>query len=108
MSMDEMNTPLVSEFADDPDMADIVEMFLDELPERINSLESAIKDGDAELLQRLAHQLRGAGTGYGFPQITDAGAVLEDGIRDGKPPAEIRELYDNLHRTCSRALPKAA
>jgi HPt (histidine-containing phosphotransfer) domain-containing protein len=108
MSHDHNHNPLISEFHDDPDMAEIVAMFLEELPERIESLEHAVSHGDIEELQHLAHQLRGAGTGYGFPEITETGAELEDGIREQRPTHEIRELYNRLHQTCVRALPKAA
>lgn len=108
MSNEHDSIPLKSEFQDDPDMADIVEIFLDELPSRISSLEDALQRGDIEMLQQLAHQLRGVGAGYGFPLISETGAQLEDCIREQRPTSEIRQFYDCLHLTCTRALRKAS
>lgn len=69
--------PLKSEFAADPDMAELVQEFIAELPARVDSVVSAYKEYRAADLQRISHQLKGAGGGYGFPTITDAAAKVE-------------------------------
>ena len=69
--------PVYSLFTQDPDMLELVEMFVADLPDRIEALCRAAASDDYEQLAQLAHQLKGAGGGYGFPAITEAGARVE-------------------------------
>ncbi|MBN2561327.1 MAG: Hpt domain-containing protein [Phycisphaerae bacterium] len=94
---------LVSEFADDADMIELVEMFVDELPGKALAIRQAMEKRDMEVLGRLAHQLKGAAGGYGFPTITDAAGELEmttkaDRVLD-KLEAEVKQLI----ALCERA-----
>ena len=41
-------------------------------------LEQALANNHYQRLQRLAHQLKGAGGGYGYPSLTEAAKILED------------------------------
>ena len=59
--------PIFSEYANDADMAELVEGFVAELPKRIEAISSAVSQSRGTDLKRLAHQLRGAAPGYGFP-----------------------------------------
>ena len=70
-------------YEDDPDMIDIVREFANELPGRAESVESLLQQGDLDELQRLAHQLKGAGGGYGFAPVTEVAAALEQALKDG-------------------------
>jgi len=69
---------LISSFADDEDMLELVEMFVEELPSRAKSIESALNEQDLATLKSLAHQLKGAAGGYGFPAITEMARDLEE------------------------------
>src|SRR6516164_4111740 len=60
-----------STYESDPDMLEIVREFASELPARIAKLEAHLAAGELRELQTLAHQLKGAGGGYGFPQIIE-------------------------------------
>ncbi|MFT5425027.1 MAG: HPt (histidine-containing phosphotransfer) domain-containing protein [Phycisphaerales bacterium] len=71
------HTPLVSDFADDPSMTEIISEFVAELPDRISAIRAAVSQGDSSQVRRLAHHLNGAGGGYGFPIISEAAAVVE-------------------------------
>jgi HPt (histidine-containing phosphotransfer) domain-containing protein len=102
-------TPLRSEFENDPDMKELVQEYLSELPARVAAIEDAVKGGEVAQLKRLAHQMRGAAGGYGFSPISTAAGALEDRIRtlSDEPPAtldslrrEVAELLD----LCERAL----
>lgn len=88
--------PVHSIFEDDPDMAELVASFVAELPARIRSIEGCLGGGDLEELQRLAHQLKGAGGGYGFPQITDLAASLEQALKEGADEAVVKERTHDL------------
>lgn len=69
--------PIYSDFKDDADMMELVEFFVEELGDRISSLQTALDNNDTEQLRVLAHQLKGAAGGYGFPTISDTAAELE-------------------------------
>lgn len=80
-----MSTPprgrLVSQFANDPEMAELVELFLNELPSRVEALNVAWTSHQVTNLSRLTHQLKGASAGYGFPTIGEAAGKLEGKLR---------------------------
>lgn len=100
--------PILSEFATDPDMADLVELFVSEMPARIESLSKAWESRDYESLKRLAHQLKGASAGYGFPTIGAAAGVVEErllgvgstgfGEQAEAIAAQVRELSEMCKR----------
>ncbi len=75
--------PIRSIYESDPDMIEIVQEFAQELPSRAESAETLLKQGDLGELQRLAHQLKGAGGGYGFAAVTEVAAALEQALKDG-------------------------
>ncbi|MGB7159386.1 MAG: Hpt domain-containing protein [Tepidisphaeraceae bacterium] len=60
-----------------PGMAKLVVTFVSKLGERCDSIRSAADARDYDALKRLAHQLKGAAGGYGFPAIGDAAAAIE-------------------------------
>ena len=94
--------PIVSEYAGDAEMSEIVDVFVRELPTRASSLTAAVEHDDVASVQRIAHQLKGAAGGYGFPSLTAAAADLEQAaIRN--EPAAIRARADDLVSLCSRA-----
>jgi HPt (histidine-containing phosphotransfer) domain-containing protein len=94
--------PLYSEMGADPDFGEIVEMFVDEMPERIEALLAEMQSGNMDELQRLAHQIKGAAGGYGFDPITAPAARLEASVRDGEPESDIQTALDELVGFCSR------
>ncbi len=91
---------LYSSLGADPDLGELVEMFVDEMPERIDRLKSACKDQDLETLTTTAHQLKGAAGSYGFDQVTPYAKRLETAARDGECQAEILESLNELVTLC--------
>jgi HPt (histidine-containing phosphotransfer) domain-containing protein len=69
-------------------MNDLQQMYRNTLRRRIETLEAArdaLASGDPEAeaaVQRIAHNLRGSGSTYGFPEITAAAEKLELADRD--------------------------
>lgn len=106
------DAPLVSEFAADPDMHELIGMFVDEMPERIRTLEQLAAAGDFESLKRLAHQLKGASGGYGFPTVGNAAGQLEQSLKallaagsnqgTSDRLAAIRSEVESLVELCQR------
>jgi HPt (histidine-containing phosphotransfer) domain-containing protein len=99
---------IVSEFAADPDMTDLVKLFVEEMPQRIGALQESWERGAAADLRRLAHQLKGACGGYGFPQVGLAAGVLESSLAAFGQDAALggleglRGQLDDLIRLCER------
>ncbi len=79
---------IVSELIDDPDLGDIIGDFVDGLSGRLEEMRQSSANNDHERLQRLSHQLKGAGGSYGYPMLTDAARTLEDAAKTGDIEAE--------------------
>jgi CheY-like chemotaxis protein len=94
---------LVSELAGDAEMADIVEMFVAELPGKIAAIEDALARQDLATLGAIAHQLKGAAGGYGFPSITEAAMALEVGAKAQEDLDSLRQRLEALADLCQRA-----
>lgn len=98
--------PLQSTLSSDPDMAELVQFFVDEMNDRIDAIQSAAQGNDLGQLRVVAHQLKGAGSGYGFEPITNSAASLEQLIdaADAAPEADqLRQQVDELIDLCRRA-----
>lgn len=100
---------LRSRFATDPEMSELVELFVRELPSRMDAIRAAWLQGQTDRLGRMAHQLKGAGDGYGFPEISAAADSLESAARASSETdaserlrALEREVND-LAAWCARA-----
>lgn len=93
-----------SEYATDPEMRDIVTLFVDDLSRRAESLRSALADRDRTRLRSLAHQLRGSAGGYGFPGIGNAAANVEILILAEAAEDRIRNAVERLVNRCLRAV----
>jgi CheY-like chemotaxis protein/HPt (histidine-containing phosphotransfer) domain-containing protein len=89
---------LRSEFAEDPDLKDILVDFVRRLPEQVLRLTTLTENGSLDELRRAVHQLKGAGGGYGFPRITEVAAAAEARIKSGQPmdsiASQVRELIE--------------
>ena len=94
---------LYSSLSGDPDLNDIVEMFVAEMPERIARLLEHYQAGNREELTRCAHQLKGAAGSYGFDPITSCAAELEAELRHGEPEEKIHAAVEALTDMCRRA-----
>lgn len=74
--------PLRSQLlADEPSMRDLVEEFVTNLSSRASELRAAYGRLEWERLRTLAHQLKGAGGSFGYPDITRLGATMETAFR---------------------------
>ena len=94
--------PLFSSFGSDPDLGELVEMFVDEMPDRIATLSEQLDMSDWDNVRRSAHQLKGAAGSYGFSSITPYAAQLESAVDEGQPEEQIRDVVDELIGLCRR------
>ncbi len=91
-----------SEFRDDPEMAELISWFVQEMPERVNAIAESWRDQRIEELQRLAHQLKGACGGYGFQAVSDAAHRLEESLQVEQDLERAREDVERLVDMCRR------
>ena len=95
--------PLRSELADDPDMMELVELYVADMPERVAALEAHWSASEKENVRRLAHQLKGASSGYGFPSIGEVAKQLETALKDDETElAQVATEFDALITECNR------
>ncbi|MDB5100542.1 MAG: luxQ 3, partial [Cyanobacteria bacterium RYN_339] len=99
--VDAAPAPLLSTYAGDPEMEELVQHFVRGLPGRITELRTAAGRPEPDALMHLAHQLKGAAGGYGFAAISEAAGRLEQGLRDDDQRAT--GLVDELLTLCTRA-----
>jgi histidine phosphotransfer protein HptB len=102
------NEPLRSQLANDPEMTELIEMFLSDLTGRVDSLNTYFEAGNFNGIRTLAHQLRGASAGYGYPEIGLSAAVLEDQVKPENHPtpdaAAVEKQLKELVELCNRAI----
>jgi HPt (histidine-containing phosphotransfer) domain-containing protein len=96
--------PITSDFADDPDMAILIAEFVASLPARARAILERLDQGAIDQARTMAHQLKGAGGGYGFPCITDAARVIELAIREQRL-VDARTAAQALVTLCARVTP---
>jgi len=75
----------------DPEIEDIVPIFLQNRRDDVESLSKALEDGDFETIRLLGHSMKGSGGGYGFDAITDIGQSLEQAAKS-QSSREIKRL----------------
>jgi chemotaxis protein histidine kinase CheA len=77
-------------------MGTIIDEFVLGLPAEVGKLLSLIKSEDMVPLRRVAHQLRGAGGGYGFDEITERASIVENSIKASENRESISQQIDSL------------
>ena len=97
---------LVSELAGDSNVAELVEKFIAELPDKLAAMAKTLAENDLDVLGSLAHQLKDAGGGNGFPAITEAAEGLEAGAKAHENLNRLRQQFDELADLCQRASAK--
>lgn len=86
-------------------MEDLKKWYRAGLATRMEALKAARRElnhdpGALDSVKRLAHTLRGSGTTYGFPEITDAAAALEDGHAIDFGPL-LEQLLEAMRKVCA-------
>ena len=91
-----------SRLAGDPDLREIVDMFVEEMPGRVATLLDQLHAADWEGLRRTAHQLKGAAGSYGFDAISPCAGKVESAVRDDEPMERILATVEELVDLCNR------
>ncbi|MFT5050155.1 MAG: CheY-like chemotaxis protein [Chlamydiales bacterium] len=93
---------LLSAYADDDDMTELIELFVRDLRSDIQRINVALTEGDLESLGMLAHQLKGSAGSYGFPQLTVQADRLESCVRTGVDPERLEQEVREFVELCKR------
>jgi HPt (histidine-containing phosphotransfer) domain-containing protein len=93
---------LFSSLGDDAELAEIVELFVAEMPGRVELLERHLAAADWKALSRAAHQLKGAAGSYGFAAITPYAARVEAAANDVNQHATVAVAVQELIDLCRR------
>lgn len=89
-----------SEIAQEPKLQKLLEKFIERLPGRIATIQSLMQENNLDGLRQAIHQLKGAGGGYGFPQITDRATQAEEQIKSAHRDIEaIKKQVEALVAT---------
>jgi CheY-like chemotaxis protein len=98
-----LNEPLVSAYADDPNLADLISRFVADLPQQVAQLEQALHGNDLARFEALVRTLKGQAGSYGFDVITQVAAWLEMSVQQGSDPGLIEKQFSELARWCESA-----
>lgn len=71
------STPVRSSLLGDPDMGELIGLFVQDLPRRVEELRHESDAANWSGVKRVAHQLKGASAGYGFACVGELAGELE-------------------------------
>jgi histidine phosphotransfer protein HptB len=83
------------------DIQDLVPGFLANRRSDVQRILEALSKGDFDAIRIMAHSMKGAGGGYGFETISEIGAAMEQGAKQGNSieiERWLAELRDYLER----------
>lgn len=76
-------------------IAQLVPAYLERRVSDVQTMEEALRADDLAAIQRIAHNLKGTGSGYGFSEITEIGRRMETAAKAGGR-SEIRACLSDL------------
>ena len=98
---------IVSTLADDQKYAPLIEKYISRLPETIQAVEAHRANKDVQALQLAVHRLKGTGTTYGFPQITECASRCEDILIVHNSVDQAASAFDRLLKILKSIVPGA-
>ncbi len=89
--------PIYSIFQDEEDFRELLADFKQSAETRRGLLEESFRGGQVGTIRVHAHQLKGAGGGYGFEGLSELAAQLEEACKRPTPDLdEIGPLLDHV------------
>lgn len=78
---------------DDPGLfLELIDIFLQDAPQRIDEIRRGLEQGDVKLLERAAHTLKSSSANIGALQFAALCKRIEEGVRQNQH-SELAELY---------------
>jgi CheY-like chemotaxis protein len=75
-------------------LAELAPAYLQKCRRNVHELFDALDHVDYAAISTLGHKMRGAGSGFGYPVITDIGAALEQAAGNADPEASRRSVIE--------------
>jgi len=96
---------LISDLKDDPVLAPVIDVFINELPTIIKDIEEAMNKSDDEKLRSISHMLKGASASAGFTALSEyvakTEALLVEKRLDSAKNA-VNHMTDLCHKVIKR------
>ena len=89
----------------DEEFKSMINSFVQSMPKMVTEVKMALEQQDIDVLNRIGHQLKGAGGSYGFPDITAAGLQLEKLATETVNRQQLETAVSELVQVCNRAQP---
>ncbi len=96
---------LISSLADEPELVQVLDIFIEMLPEMIDSIGAAWRKSDMETLKRQIHELKGAGGSAGFPIVMEHAAQVENTVATGQVD-QLARTVEELLGLCEQIMDK--
>jgi HPt (histidine-containing phosphotransfer) domain-containing protein len=97
------NPPRDKNARPDAAMIEQMQLFVDELPQKVVDLHILLAEHDAESIARLAHRIREAAGEFGFAGITQAAAEVESSAEVHADLESLSKQVQTLAEMCNRA-----
>lgn len=81
---------------------ELIALYLDEMPDRLEIVRTAVEENNAEALRSMAHKIKGSSSNLGLPEVASASGILEDVGREGDL-AQADEFVGSLDTAFDRA-----
>lgn len=94
---------LHSELQDEPDMLPLIEHFVCRLIDKADRMLELLKSRRFDEIAQLAHQLKGAGGGYGYPTLSEAARAVEFAAKQDPQIENLLHLIGELSELCQQA-----
>ena len=94
--------PLCSPLASDPALRELVEMFVEEMPQRIARLRQCFEAHDWHALRLGLRHLSGAASSHGFDQLVPSATNVESRLTRRAPTPEVGQALEGLLAQCGR------
>jgi PAS domain S-box-containing protein len=89
-----------------PEILDMIPRYLENRRRDVDAIDAAVAKADAHTIQQIAHNLKGSGSGYGFPGLSALGREIESLAKEGacdriaplnrELDRQLRRLQDSL------------
>jgi len=103
MQHEDSESPLHSTYANDEAIAEILPIFVNNMPKYLGDLEARIQQSDWVAAARVCHDLKGTAGGYGYPEIGRLAQVLEAEIKGDRNPAMAQKYLQDMRTLYLRA-----
>ncbi len=97
------NEPLLSIYADDAAVADILPLFIANVPKYLENLTQHIAAEDWAMAARVCHDLKGTAGGYGYPDIGAVAKQLEAEVKGARSKDNLERHLSQAKTLCKRA-----